>query len=117
MLNACLSGGVLVLDDEEVVACMVVSALERDGIRCTAVESVEAAVVRLLQEPSIRVVIVDYSAIAPAPQPSIEKLRCCQPSLIIVGNSGEDRSPEFAALGVQRFLLKPWHVSELRALL
>lgn len=117
MIPTNIAGGVLIVDDEPVGASMIANVFEQVGVRCVVAETVDAALRTLRDEPAIALAIVDYSVISDAPGASIARLRCDRPSLFIVGNSGEDRSLDFAALGVSRFLLKPWRLLDVLALL
>jgi CheY-like chemotaxis protein len=104
---------VLVIDDEQMVRTVHVRQLEQIGCACYAAETEELAVRLLAVDPAIGTVIVDHDMPDITPAELIPKLRALRPGLRIVGNSGSPRQAEFAALGVPRFLLKPWRIQDL----
>ena len=44
-------------------------------------------------------------------------MKAIRPDLELVGNSASERRAEFAAMGVGRFIFKPWRVGDLVAVL
>ena len=105
---------ILVVDDEEVLRLSYSAYLSVVDWTChTAVTYDEA--LRILQStPDIGFVLLDYDVGGHTPDEIVDKLRGGRPDLQIVGNSGQDRRREFAALGISRFLAKPCEVSDLR---
>jgi DNA-binding NtrC family response regulator len=104
---------VLIIDDEQVIRALQTRLLERIGCACFAAGNEELALRLFEDNPKIGVVILDYAMPDFDLGQLIAKLRAIRPTIKIVGNSGQASAGDFAALGVHRFLQKPWRVSEL----
>lgn len=104
---------VLIIDDEQVIRSLQTRLLERIGCACFAAGSQELALRLFKDDPKIGVVLLDYAMPQIDLGQLIGKLRAVRPTVKIVGNSGQASAGDFAALGVHRFLQKPWRVSEL----
>jgi len=106
-------GRILVLDDDELFRHVAVAILESAGAPSYAVESDAEALRLLAHDEGIRVLVVDYEVPGTDVGSLVARVRALRPDLRIVGNSAFDRSEEFAKLGVDRFLRKPWHPRDL----
>ena len=105
---------VLVIDDEAILRTLRVIELESVGCVCYKADSPALALKILRAGPKIGVVIVDYDMPGMDLAALISDIKAnVGPDLKIVGNSGEDVQRDFAALGVDRFLRKPWQMDEL----
>ena len=107
-------GDVLVVDDDPLVGNMIVNQIQRTGRACYLVDSYQAALQRLERSPKVDLVILDHG-VQPNDLPSfVEKIRLQHATTTLIGSSGRDCRAEFAQAGVERFLMKPWGISELR---
>ena len=102
---------VLIVDDEWPLRELYSRQCEELGwVAYTAATQTEACD-RLAATPAISVILLDYSVSECGLSEFVAKLRQLQAGVCIVGNSGECRNKEFAAVGVDGFLMKPWEVS------
>lgn len=108
---------VLVIDDTRIVRRSAVQVLQRAGCVCYKAESPDLALRILRAEPRIGVVLLDYNMAGVDPGAMVPALLELRPDLKIVGNSLGGRQKHFAALGVHRYLAKPWTVRDLVDLL
>lgn len=106
-------GRVLVIDDELLDRGFSVSLLESVGAGCYAVESPAEALRLLATDDGLRFVLLDYHIPETTPRTTVEQIRGVRPDAVIVGTSGAFRQDDFAAIGVERFLLKPWRIDDL----
>ncbi len=102
-----LGGDVLVVDDNEPFRQLLSLRLKTIGCACHTAANPEAALHVLRTHASIGVVVVDYHMGSSDTGAFVRKLKKTCPSVTIVGNSSMPRAPEFAAMGVDHFLLKP----------
>jgi DNA-binding response OmpR family regulator len=111
-------GRVLVADDHELIARLLVHHFEADGFEViseTAAERVREAVVEF--QPHL--VVVDVHMPPRERFFALRELRTLasaqRPAVIVMSGSDETAIRELAtALGADSFLLKPWDVDELR---
>lgn len=108
---------VLVIDDAHIVRRSAMQMLQRSGCVCYKAESPDLALRLLRAEPRIGVVILDYNMMGVDLAALVTALLDLRPDLKIVGNSLGGREKHFAALGVYRYLAKPWTVRALVDLL
>jgi CheY-like chemotaxis protein len=108
-----LSGRVLVVDDDDAYRRIV--ALRMQSVGCTChVAGTHAEAVRLLsRHPEIEVAVLDYHMRGEDIALLVRRIRNQRPDVTIVGHSSMERREKFAALGVDRFLLKPWTPDQL----
>jgi len=107
-------GHVLVVDDDPLVGNMLVNQIQRTGRACYRVDSYQAALRHLENAPNVDLVILDHG-VQPNDLPSfVERVRKQHAATMLIGSSGRDCRAEFAHAGVERFLKKPWGISELR---
>jgi CheY-like chemotaxis protein len=91
--------------------------LERAGASCYAAET-HAEALRLLEhDPGFDLAILDFDMANRDAGDLVRRIRAIRPHLVLVGTSGVDRSAEFVARGVHRYLHKPWTIGDLLALL
>jgi len=114
---ALLSGRVLVVDDDSDYRRIVGLRMESVGCKCHMSGTHEEALRLLSRHPEIEVAVLDYHMRGTDIALLVRRIRDLRPDVILVGHSSMERREKFAALGVDRFLLKPWSPSELFALL
>ena len=112
-----LSGRVLVVDDDADYRRIVALRLESVGCRCHLAGTHAEALRFLLQHREIELAVLDYHMRGENVASLVRRIQELRPDVTIVGHSSMERAKHFAALGVDRFLLKPWSPSELFALL
>lgn len=108
---------VLVVDDDKQIRDVYVDLLRATNSVCYRAESEELAINLIRADPKIGIVITDYEMTGIDVKSLIKNLRKIRRDVKIVGNSASDRQPEFAALGVDRYLDKPWRMKDLFAVL
>jgi len=108
----------LLVDDAASVRDTFVAQLAHRGCPARAAGKHDEAIEIFRSDPRIRVVVLDWAMPGEDLRATVARLREIRPETRLVGTSGEDRSAEFAELGIDDFLLKPWTVSgELASLL
>jgi CheY-like chemotaxis protein len=106
-------GRVLILDDEALLRRLFVSALQTCGAACYAAATPAEAIRLLEHDAGIDYVVHDFDTGSLSAAASIERIRAMRPDVLIIGTSGTYRRGDFAALGVELYLQKPWHVTDL----
>ena len=108
---------ILVVDDEAPIRDAAREVLERHGYRVVLAENVEEAVSRFIEcRDDVRLVLADVMMPVMDGGTLIRSLRILEPNLRVIAMSGlgdEGKREEFAALGVTRFLAKPFKPREL----
>ena len=105
---------VLVIDADQNIRSLFVRQLERAGCVCYKAETEDLALRLFQSDPDIRVVVVDYDMPAVSLGELLAELRGTRAGVKIVGHSAIPlHKLYFSALGVNRFLTKPWGVAEL----
>ncbi len=104
---------ILVVDDEAIIRRWFVSMLESLGAGCYAAATHEDACRLLENDRGIGFMILNFNMPGVALHVMVEKTRAVRPDVVIVGNSGTDHRDDFAAMGVEYFLQKPWCADEL----
>jgi len=108
-----LSGRVLVVDDDADYRKIVGLRMESVGCQCH-MSGTHAEALRLLsRHPEIEVAVVDYHMRGEDIASLVRRIRELRLDVTLVGHSSMERRKHFAALGVDRFLLKPWTPDEL----
>lgn len=108
----------LLVDDSASVRETFVAQLAHRGCPARAAGRHAEAIDVFQTDPRIRIVVLDWAMPGEDLRTTVARLREIRPEVRLVGTSGEDRSAEFAELGIDDFLLKPWTVAgELAALL
>jgi len=103
---------VLVVDDDHTYLKFVSLQLGRIGLNVLCAASHDAAMQYLGEGDEIDVMVLDYHM----PGDHCEflgSIRRVHPTLRIVGNSSMERRQDFAKLGVNHFLKKPWFPHDL----
>lgn len=110
-----LRGHALIVDDDAAVCEALASQLTALGCRVHTVSTYAQAIELVQRTPQIEVAVLDHGAVAGDLSPAILELRRLRPAIVVVGSSGRQAAPEFAAAGVHRFLFKPWQAADLVA--
>ena len=106
-------GCVLVVDDDMDYRRIVGLRMESVGGKCHVSGTHEEALRLLSRHPEIEVAVLDYHMRGADIALLVRRIRDLRPDVILVGHSSMERREKFAALGVERFLLKPWTPDEL----
>lgn len=105
---------VLVIDADPNIRALFVRQLERAGCVCYKADTEDLALRLFQSDRDIRVVVVDYDMKAVSLGELIAELRSTRAGVKVVGHSATPlHKLYFSALGVKRFLTKPWGVSDL----
>jgi CheY-like chemotaxis protein len=104
---------ILYVDDELLMRLAVARLLRGAGAVCLGSDSHDQAVVLLAFEPRLDLAILDFQMPDGDVARLVQRLRWQQPAIPLVGTSATDRSSEFAARGIDRFLPKPWTLDDL----
>lgn len=105
-------GRALVVDGEPLVRRMLVAAFEHLGCTCHAAATAQEALQLYLADDGISVTIVDYDVSGEGTGQWLKMLRGVRPCTLI-GTSAVERGADFAALGVENFLPKPFTVGDV----
>lgn len=110
-------GRVLLLDHEPLLRRMFISMMESAGAGCYAAQT-PAEMMRLLEkDQGIQFVVIDYDVPAGSPETVVRQLKAARPDVVVAGTSTAYHRDEFTAIGVDRFLQKPWRAEDLINLL
>ncbi len=101
-------GRVLVVDGDAVSRRMAVSMLEAAGAGCYAVATHAEALRLFDNDRDIQFVILDDNIPEADISSLVGQLKARRPGVLLIGNGDKDRRAVFEALGVERFLVKPW---------
>ena len=112
-----LSGRVLLVDDDDAYRRIVALRMQSVGCTCHVSGTHDEAVRLLSQHPEIEVVVLDYHMRGAEVASLVARIRSQRPDMTLVGHSSMERREKFAALEVDRFLLKPWSPGDLVAML
>ena len=105
---------VLVIEGEAAIRDLCVRQLDRIGCRCYKAESLELGFELFRADPEINVVVLDRVIAGTRLREVVKQLRGTRLHVKIVGTSANPRSErDFAAIGVKRFLDKPWRSGDL----
>ncbi|MCK4660920.1 MAG: response regulator, partial [Phycisphaerae bacterium] len=104
---------VLVVDDFEWIRRVEVAGLERIGAICHAAENGEVALRILERDRKIEFVVLDYDIPGTNIRRLVEGITALCPNVVIVGCTGGSHREEFAALGVDLYLPKPFTIGDL----
>ncbi len=106
-------GRVLVVDDEPLIRRTLVSQLESCGAGCYAVATPAEALRLLEKDEGLGFVIHDFRLGEGDVALSIRAMKETRPDVVIVGTSAVDHREDFAEMGVEHFLRKPWQIRNL----
>ncbi len=110
-------GRVLIVDEQELYRRFATAMLQSASAGCYAAQTHEQALRLFEKDDGIEYVIVDYGAPGSDIISFLRELKAIRSTVTLIGSSGDDRASEFAALGVSRFLAKPWRLPDLLDLL
>jgi len=110
-------GCVLVVDDDMDYRRIVGLRMESVGGKCHVSGTHEEALRLLSRHPEIDVAVLDYHMRGENVAMLVRQVQELRPEVMLIGHSSMERREHFAALGVDRFLLKPWSPSDLFAVL
>jgi len=110
-----LPGHVLLVDDEDYVRRFVAGQFQRAGCPCLTAENGEVALRLFARDEHLRYVLLDWSLPGDDTAALVREFKRIRPDAIIVGVSGEDRTREFAGVGIERVLAKPVRIESLLA--
>ncbi len=109
---------VLIVDDEPLVGRSLALLVSASGWRGFYAQTSEEVMECLRREGELVVgVVVDYDMPGVDLATLVGSMLEFAPGLRLIGSSGRDRGAEFAALGITRFLPKPWTPAQLGVLL
>lgn len=106
---------VLVIDNIREVRSLCAQLLEQVGCVCYKAENEELALKLFRADEEIGVVILDYEMSLDDLGAFARELAAIRPHVKIIGTSVEDDRRAFKAIGVERYLDKGWHLSDLIA--
>ncbi len=110
-------GRTLIVDDDQWVRHIVARQIENGGGICHTAESAQAALQTCLRDSGIEIVVIDHDLPGEKAGELVAGIRQHLPQVRFVGTSGLDRAEEFRQMGVTAFLLKPWAMADLIAVL
>jgi CheY-like chemotaxis protein len=106
-------GRVLLIDAKRSARARAVKYLERAGCTCYGAESHELALQLLETDSGIEYVVLDCEMPDEEVRAAIDLIRRLRPGIALTGSRGNGRGEEFAALGVDCFIPKPWRAEDL----
>lgn len=112
-----LDGRLLIVDNDILLRTAVTSMLESAGAGCYAVEKTDEALRLLKHDEKLLYVLLDFEIPGIDLRSMIGQIRALRPDVTLIGHSGSGRRAEFAAMGVDRYLDKPWQIKDLIGLL
>ncbi len=104
---------VLLIDAERSVRASAVKRMERAGCTCYTAESHGLALRLLDTDSGIHYVVLDCEMPDDEVRRTIDRIRGLRPDIVLVGSRGSGRGEEFAALGVDFFVPRPWSAEDL----
>lgn len=110
-------GHALVVDSEEGPRRIATNIIRQFHQNCHSAESVEEAVRVFAHDPDIRVVILDAELPDANPLTLAKHLRALRPEITVIGTGRPEGRAPFTQVGVDRFLKKPWSVTDFLELL
>lgn len=113
--NASPGGCVLIVDDSDVFRDSMRWQLNQIGCEALVSASYGHALELLKENSNISVVVLDHLTISGDMASVVRDFKAARSNVLIVGNSGGDRKAEFASVGVDQYLQKPWRAAELLA--
>ncbi len=110
-------GRVLVIDEQAVLRHDLARELEAVGCICHASDTHEEALRLFRKDPGVKFVILSADIPGGSERLLVRTLKAERPGVAIVGSSQQNRREEFTAIGVERFLHKPWKTEDFINLL
>lgn len=111
------AGRVLVVDDDAAIRHVLVRQFDQRGAGSYAVGSPAEALQLLAADDGIAFVIHDFDLPHQDLARDVARLRAARPAALLIGTSGSIRREDFARLGIEHYLQKPWRASDLINLL
>lgn len=108
-----IKGDVLVTDSDTAFVNVVSRGLQEIGCTCHVADTYTEALWQCLHGDKIIVAVLSLQEDAFDLETLIHDIRLLRPGVTIVGSGTRNRSKDFAALGVDRFLTKPWDSNAL----
>lgn len=112
-----LSGHVLVIDAEEIMRRVSVSMLESCGATCYTAQNLETALSLLETDAGLQFVILDHDLPGVTAATAVERIRSMRSDVTLIGTANDHLKDEFAAVGVELFVRKPWRGDDVINLL
>jgi DNA-binding NtrC family response regulator len=106
-------GRVLLIDAERSVRANSVDSLERAGCTCYTAESHGLALRLIETDSGIHYVVLGCERADEEMRLTIEQIRGLRPDIVLVGSGGNGVREEFAALGMDLFVPRPWRTEDL----
>lgn len=106
-------GRVLIVDPSDMVRQVLIAAFDRFEVTCHAAANVDSALHLLAGDPQVAVALLDYDAQQGQMDRLIATLRVRCPTAHLIGTSAQDSRQEWAELGVDGFLPKPYTVVDV----
>ena len=104
---------VLIAEPDAFLRHATIAKLRGAGAICLGAGNAEEALRLFRRDLDVSVVIVDSDLAAAPDDGAVDRIRAERPHAVVVGTGDEDRRGEFAALGINRFLAKPWELNDL----
>lgn len=102
----------LVVDDDAAYRRIVALQLRSIGWTCVTASTHAEPLEELVDNPDIDVVLLDYTMHGSGPQALVQEITKLGRQPCIVGHGSMNRRRDFAAVGVERFMLKPLSVEQ-----
>lgn len=112
-----LTGTILLVDDDARILQGLSRILTSEGYCCLTAGSHMNGLRAVVSSPEISLVVIDWNMPEGNPRRLVRTIKSIRPGLPIVGNSGDNHRADFAAIGVDMFLEKPWRLDQLVALI
>lgn len=106
-------GRVLVVDDEELIRRFALAVFDQAGATCHVAPDTVTALDLLRRDEGVRVVLLDWDIPGSDVPRFARDLRAMADRVSVVGHSGLDRRADFSALGIPRFVPKPWRIHDV----
>jgi len=104
---------VLVVESDDAVRRLLVSQVERMGMRCYSAPDLEVAMGLLEADERVFWVLIELSQPGDAMAQWVAAVKRMRPGVTVVGLGGEGSEPDLLAQGVDRVMAKPWRISDL----
>ena len=106
-------GRVLIIDDDPEFRASIRRELAQAGCPSRAADSPDLAINWLKKDLQLKVVLLDQAATNGQTDGFVRSIHLLRTDVTIVASSLRDVRSDFAAMGVDRFLRKPWELSDL----
>jgi CheY-like chemotaxis protein len=106
-------GHVLIVDDATTVRQITAEVIRQTGGICLSAANHEEAIHLFAHDSKIAYVLLDYEMPDGPPLELLKRIRGLRPHVKVIGCSAGGNRQAFADLGVERYLGKPWQLSDL----